>query len=881
MKLLGSKSSPAASEDDNNNQRKKRADNRTAASSNGEADGPPRSVEFPSQDNYAVNSQDDADPQELNGANSASAEIARSAAAPPASQKHEKRRSRSLDMISSATEAAASFASGGHDSAVVDADDDATRPMTNKTAEEKTNLHMGRHSSSFYSDDDDESGHGVSGRHNSILVTSTGDDGGGDGASKPRNLSADHIHALLDVGSSSDRDYASSGTKPINYKPFDGHTSTGNIEMASTSCTLDNKGGGNNTSNPSVSGSSGKGALHMSMMRRRPSLGMNIPLPFKSASTGEVPSNVTFSGSGGGDGGEIAGPANLRRSSNPDDISIQSGLNIKATFQKEHKAVRKFKIIVVLVLVAAAVAVTVLVYKTTSATENDDYQTQYKDYADKFITNFHHLQVMRQWAAYTTAGMYTGRSLNNYGPAGGNPWPNVTLPDYADQMRGALVLAHATTIEFCPLFDNEPATRTGWESYAVDNEASVLHVPSWAMMSHGGGHGGGEDGHDMDMSGNDHAEISDAHAAGHHMGTSGEHDGAGANGSGMMDEEHGAMHTETDMEVHTLPSGIMSGVDMAMGHDTMDSHMDPDMAEAVEIATTDAVPSLEQETRRLRGRNAGYGQRFLHGHDGASNSSPNEHHEMTDAGHGGMGGDEHVEHPRRPIEEGIHTMGGPGVMVDESSDSGEMPFLAPAWQIFPLMGNEGRLMYNEYADRHRRRGIDTMLATKRAALTQVLYGYADHHHFYGEPSSVLMYPVFDSFESENKIVGAVSITFSWMAVFWNILPENVRGVIAVLETSTGQKTSFRVDGKFGTFLGEGDMHDPKYDDMKRSSSVYRVYGEENNVKEMKGHHLMRWLQGDAVHSDGHGHEDLNAHVHEDGLTDGEHIDLFHPSHFSV
>ena len=69
------------------------------------------------------------------------------------------------------------------------------------------------------------------------------------------------------------------------------------------------------------------------------------------------------------------------------------------------------------------------------------------------------------------------------------------------------------------------------------------------------------------------------------------------------------------------------------------------------------------------------------------------------------------------------------------------------------------------------------------------------------------------------------------------------------------------------------MHDPKYDDMKRSSSVYRVYGEENNVKEMKGHHLMRWLQGDAVHSDGHGHEDLNAHVHEDGLTDGEHIDF--------
>ena len=171
---------------------------------------------------------------------------------------------------------------------------------------------------------------------------------------------------------------------------------------------------------------------------------------------------------------------------------------------------------------------------------------------------------------------------------------------------------------------------------------------------------------------------------------------------------------------------------------------------------------------------------------------------MSDAGHS-MGSNEHVEHPRRPIEEGIYTMGGPGVMVDESVDSGEMPLLAPAWQIFPLMGNEGRLMYNEYADRHRRRGIDTMLATKRAALTEVLYGFADHHHFYQEPSSIMMYPVFDSFENENNIVGFVSITFSWIGTFWNILPENVRGINAVIETSTGQTTSYRVDGKFVSY----------------------------------------------------------------------------------
>lgn len=33
-------------------------------------------------------------------------------------------------------------------------------------------------------------------------------------------------------------------------------------------------------------------------------------------------------------------------------------------------------------------------------------------------------------------------------------------------------------------------------------------------------------------------------------------------------------------------------------------------------------------------------------------------------------------------------------------------------------------------------------------------------------------------------------------MFWNILPENVKGIVAVVETSTGQITSFQVDGKF-------------------------------------------------------------------------------------
>jgi hypothetical protein len=89
-----------------------------------------------------------------------------------------------------------------------------------------------------------------------------------------------------------------------------------------------------------------------------------------------------------------------------------------------------------------------------------------------------------------------------------------------------------------------------------------------------------------------------------------------------------------------------------------------------------------------------------------------------------------------------------------------------------------------------------MLKTGGPALTEVLLGDVDSHHYFEEPSSIMVYPVNDNFdEGKNNVVGFVSIVFSWIRLFWNILPENVRGIVVVIETSTGQKTSFRADGK--------------------------------------------------------------------------------------
>ena len=150
----------------------------------------------------------------------------------------------------------------------------------------------------------------------------------------------------------------------------------------------------------------------------------------------------------------------------------QQEYNVRAAFEKEHKAVRKFKIVVVLLLVAAATAVSGTVYRFTSRGESDTLVTEYNDYADKFITNFHHVQVLRQWAAYTVAAMFTARCVNNVGPEN-PPWPNITLADFSNQVRGALVLAHGNNIEFSPIFQNNETIRKQWEAYAAANKVSL------------------------------------------------------------------------------------------------------------------------------------------------------------------------------------------------------------------------------------------------------------------------------------------------------------------------------------------------------------------------------------------------------------------------
>ena len=150
-----------------------------------------------------------------------------------------------------------------------------------------------------------------------------------------------------------------------------------------------------------------------------------------------------------------------------------------------------------------------------------------------------------------------------------------------------------------------------------------------------------------------------------------------------------------------------------------------------------------------------------------------------------------------------------GVAMD---DAGPGPYL-PIWQIYPpTTANKNSVMYNQMSDAVRARAISTMLETERPAITEVL------SHDSKESRGTLYYPVFDGFYDDPRVVGATSVEFTWEDTFRHVLPADSKAILCVLENSYGQQHSYRIEGEDVYCLGEGDLHDNKFNDMEKSSS---------------------------------------------------------------
>ena len=85
-----------------------------------------------------------------------------------------------------------------------------------------------------------------------------------------------------------------------------------------------------------------------------------------------------------------------------------------------------------------------------------------------------------------------------------------------------------------------------------------------------------------------------------------------------------------------------------------------------------------------------------------------------------------------------------------------------------------------------------------------------------DPMSPMIYPVFDRFTPDKKVVGVLFTAIYWRFLTNDILPENIYGIVCVMENSLGQTHTYEIRGQTTEYLGDEDLHDSKYDYLESS-----------------------------------------------------------------
>jgi class 3 adenylate cyclase len=178
------------------------------------------------------------------------------------------------------------------------------------------------------------------------------------------------------------------------------------------------------------------------------------------------------------------------------------------------------------------------------------------------------------------------------------------------------------------------------------------------------------------------------------------------------------------------------------------------------------------------------------------------------------------------------------------SDPG--PFM-PAWQSSPVVPyyypyNWDGLAYDNYAfaTLHSMNTMqvvinkvtnlpdlnDPVAVEQAAAFSDWAGDFIGEDEDESEPMSDIFYPIINSINDvtidtdnvEQPAVGAMALSFFWRDLIENILPPNSKGVIIVFENTCDQVFTYRIDGEKAFYVGQGDLHESKYDYLGTSST---------------------------------------------------------------
>lgn len=94
--------------------------------------------------------------------------------------------------------------------------------------------------------------------------------------------------------------------------------------------------------------------------------------------------------------------------------------------------------------------------------------------------------------------------------------------------------------------------------------------------------------------------------------------------------------------------------------------------------------------------------------------------------------------------------------------------------------------------------------------------------YMGDIFSTVYVPIHNSFSENRTTVGVVRIIIHWARFFRNILPENIKGIIVVLDNYCDQPYTYEINGGDVVPLGQGDLHDPEFEDTMSYATFKNV-----------------------------------------------------------
>jgi hypothetical protein len=163
---------------------------------------------------------------------------------------------------------------------------------------------------------------------------------------------------------------------------------------------------------------------------------------------------------------------------------------------------------------------------------------------------------------------------------------------------------------------------------------------------------------------------------------------------------------------------------------------------------------------------------------------------------------------------------GQGALVTSAWTGG--PYL-PLLQDHVIQTDKMPLLYDQLSERKLSDGAMKMLVSKKPTITQSFNRNesTNYYSIYSDPATdgpmaLVFHPV-----SPNgiDIVGSITSLVTWSNLLTTPVPKNGNLVEVILENSCGQVYTYRVapQGSSLIYVGEGDLHNTKYDSMMRNT----------------------------------------------------------------